>query len=348
MVTVSPWWSPQRHADRRPFLVARNRIKAGFRRYFETQGFTEVECAALQVSPGNETHLHAFATDAAVNGTRQRLYLHTSPEFASKKLLAAGEQKIFDFARVFRNREHASLNVPEFTMLEWYRTETGYDTIMGDCINLIRLAADTAGQSVFRHRDRALRVTTQARRMTVAEAFDTYARIDLLATIDAEGTDRAYLAMQAQAQGIHFEPGDTWSDIFSRILVERVEPHLGFDAPLILDEYPAAEAALARKCPHDARVAERFELYVLGVELANGFGELTDPVEQRARFEHEMAEKERIYGERYPIDEELLAALEHMPPASGVAMGFDRLVMLATGAPHIEQVMWTPPAGRAT
>jgi lysyl-tRNA synthetase class 2 len=233
-------------------------------------------------------------------------------------------------------------------MLEWYRANADYDAVIGDCINLIRLAAETAGQSTFRHRDRVLRSTTQARRMTVAEAFDTYARIDLLATIDADGTDRAYLAMQAQAQGIGFEPTDTWSDIFSRILVERVEPHLGFDAPLVLDEYPAAEAALARKCPQDPRVAERFELYVLGVELANGFGELTDPVEQRARFEQEMNEKQRIYGERYPIDEELLAALELMPPSSGVALGFDRLVMLATGAPHIEHVMWTPPAGRAT
>jgi lysyl-tRNA synthetase class 2 len=348
MVTVSPWWSPQRHADRRPFLVTRNRIKASFRRYFETQGFTEVECAALQVSPGNETHLHAFATEAAINGETRRLYLHTSPEFASKKLLAAGEQKIFDFARVFRNREHAPLNVPEFTMLEWYRANADYETVIADSLNLLRLAAETAGQPALRHRDRSVRISAQARRMTVAEAFDTYARIDLLETIDADGPDRAYLALQAQARGIHFEPTDTWSDIFSRILVEKIEPNLGLDAPLVLDQYPAAEAALARRCAHDPRVSERFELYVLGVELANGFGELTDPVEQRARFEAEMEEKSRIYGERYPIDEDLLQALAQMPPSSGVALGFDRLVMLATGAPHIEQVMWTPPAGRGS
>ncbi len=346
MVTISPWWSRERHADRRPFLTARNRIKASFRRYFETQGFTEVESAALQVSPGNETHLHAFATQATIDGEPRTLYLHTSPEFASKKLLAAGEQKIFDFARVFRNREHAPVNVPEFTMLEWYRANEAYETVIADTLNLVRLAAETAGQPALRYRDRSLRVSGQARRMTVAEAFETYARIDLLETIDADGTDRAYLALQAQARGIHFEPADTWSDIFSRILAEKVEPNLGLDAPLILDQYPAAEAALARKCAHDPRVAERFELYVLGVELANGFGELTDPVEQRARFEHEMNEKQRIYGERYPIDEDLLQALPHMPPSSGVALGFDRLVMLATGAPHIEQVMWTPPAGR--
>lgn len=346
MVTLSPWWSPERHADRRPFLLARNRIKAAFRRYFETRGFTEVECAALQVSPGNEKHLHAFATTADTGGQTRQLYLHTSPEFASKKLLAAGESRIFDFARVFRNRESAALNVPEFTMLEWYRAHAAYDEVIADCVALIRLAGETAGQPAFRHRDRTVRVTTPARRMTVAEAFATYAGIDLLDTIEPTGPDRAYLAMQAQARGIRFDPTDTWSDIFSRILVEKVEPHLGFDAPLVLDQYPAAEAALARRCAHDPRVAERFEVYVLGVELANGFGELTDPVEQRARFLHEMDEKQRLYGERYPIDDDLLAALAHMPPAGGVALGFDRLVMLATGAAHIDQVMWTPPAGR--
>jgi lysyl-tRNA synthetase class 2 len=347
MVTVSPWWSRERHADRRPFLLARNRAKAAIRRYFETEGFTEVECAALQVSPGNETHLHAFSTDAFTNdGPGQRYYLHTSPEFASKKLLAAGEEKIFDFARVFRNRETAPVNVPEFTMLEWYRANEGYDSVANDCLNILRMAADVARQPVFQYRDRTLKATAAPEHMTVAEAFMRYAKIDLLATIDAHGTDRAYLAMQAQAQGISFGPKDSWSDIFSRVMVERVEPNLGFDAPLFLDQYPASEAALARKSPEDPRVAERFELYVLGVELANGFGELTDPVEQRKRFEHDMNEKQRIYGERYPIDEDLLAALSQMPPSSGVALGFDRLMMLATGAPKIEQVMWTPPAGR--
>lgn len=347
MVTASPWWSRERHADRRPFLLARNRTKAAIRRYFETEGFTEVECAALQVSPGNETHLHAFSTEAVTNdGASQRFYLHTSPEFAAKKLLAAGEERIFDFARVFRNRETAPINVPEFTMLEWYRAGQTYDSVANDCLNILRIAADMAHQPMFRYRDRTLKATAAPEHMTVAEAFARYAGIDLLATIDAQGNDRAYLAMQAQAQGIAFSPKDSWSDIFSRVLVERVEPNLGFDAPVFLDQYPASEAALARKCPEDLRVAERFELYVLGVELANGFGELTDPVEQRVRFEHDMDEKQRIYGERYPIDEDLLAALVQMPASSGVAMGFERLVMLATGAPKIDQVMWTPPAGR--
>jgi lysyl-tRNA synthetase class 2 len=308
-----------------------------------------VECAALQLSPGNETHLHAFATDAVgPAGERTRLYLHTSPEFASKKLLAAGEHRIFDFARVFRNREHASLNVPEFTMLEWYRAHQPYDAVIGDCLRVLSIAAQAAGRKHLTYRDRQATLDKDAEWLSVADAFHRYADIDLLATLSNDGdADREALASRARQVGTAIAADDTWSDIFARILVERIEPNLGFGRPTILDRYPRVEAALARACPDDPRVAERFELYVCGVELANGFGELIDPIEQRKRFEHEMAEKERRYGERYPIDEELLAALPHMPPTSGVALGFDRLVMLATGAPQITDVMWTPPAGRA-
>jgi lysyl-tRNA synthetase class 2 len=177
----------------------------------------------------------------------------------------------------------------------------------------------------------------------VADAFRRHADIDLMATIHVDGaTDRAALAERATGAGIKVAGDDTWADIYSRVLVERIEPHLGIGRPTVLYEYPRAEAALARATPHDPRVAERFELYACGVELANGFGELTDATEQRRRFAREMDEKQRIYGERYPVDEDFLAALMHMPPASGVALGFDRLVMLATGARHIDQVQWTP------
>ena len=350
MVTPSPWWSRERHGDRRPFLMARNRIKSAIRRDLEDMGFTEVECAALQVSPGNETHLHAFATEAiGPGGERTRYYLHTSPEFAAKKLLAAGEQRIFDFARVFRNREHASLNLPEFTMLEWYRAHQPYDAVIGDCLRFLSIATTAAGNKRLSYCGRHADPGAQPEWLTVAEAFARHAGIDLLASLAQDGAgDREALARQAARAGTAIAADDTWSDIFARVLVERIEPHLGFDRPTILHEYPRVEAALARASSDDPRVAERFELYVCGVELANGFGELTDPVEQRRRFENEMAEKERRYGERYPIDEDLLAALSHMPPASGVALGFDRLVMLATGAPRIDQVVWTPPAGSAS
>jgi lysyl-tRNA synthetase class 2 len=164
-----------------------------------------------------------------------------------------------------------------------------------------------------------------------------------MATLDIEGAaDKDALARQAADAGYPIVADDSWSDIFSRILTARVEPRLGLGRPVILDRYPRCEAALARATRDDQRLAERFELYLCGVELANGFGELTDAQEQRRRFEHEMDEKQRIYGESYPIDEDFLAALSDMPEASGVALGFDRLVMLATQAGRIDRVMWTP------
>lgn len=393
-IEKSPWWRPDRHADKRPFLLARGRIQAAIRRWFESEGFIEVDTAALQVSPGNETHLHAFATQLiGSDGTRRPLYLHTSPEFASKKLLAAGEKKIFTFAPAFRNRERGALHHPAFTMLEWYRANEPYERLMDDCATLLRRAAEAAGATTLVYGSRSADPFAIPEYLTVAEAFSRFASIDLLAMLGgaaspsprpsrhAEGVlsarregrgegrhetpaaleaaphpiplpteewgegiaaSRAALAQAAARAGIKTAPDDTWGDIFSRILVEKIEPAIGNGRATLLTEYPAVLAALARRSASDSRVAERFELYACGVELANAFGELTDPAEQRRRFEMEMAEKQRIYGERYPIDEDFLAALAHMPPASGAALGFDRLVMLATGAAHIEQVIWTP------
>jgi len=314
------------------------------RGWFEDRGFVEIEAAALQISPGAEAHLHAFATEAiGHSGVRTPLYLHTSPEFAAKKLLAAGETQIFDFARVWRNRERGPLHHPEFTLLEWYRANAPYETLMDDCAALLALAAETTGTRTLTFRGREADPFAEAERLTLAEAFERFAGLDLLATVAADGAvDREALRAAATASGVRTAGDDTWADVFSRVLVEKIEPNLGIGRPVILCEYPVAEAALARAKPSDPRVAERFELYACGVELANAFGELTDPVEQRRRFEAEMDEKARVYGERYPVDEDFLAALAHMPPASGCALGFDRLVMLATGAARIEQVLWTP------
>ncbi len=340
---AAPWWRADRHAARRPRLISRNAIKRAVRGWFERGGFTEVEAAALQVSPGNEAHLHAYATEMiAIDGARTPIYLHTSPEFACKKLIAGGETKIFDFARVWRNRERGALHHPEFTLLEWYRAGEPYEALMADCAALLALAAETAGCAQFSFRGRAADPLAEPERLTVAEAFTRFADIDLLATISAHEGDRDTLAAAVSAAGIRVAADDTWTDIFSRVMVEKVEPNLGQGRPTILYEYPAVEAALARISPRDPRVAERFELYACGVELANAFAELTDPVEQRRRLEAEMVEKARVYGERYPLDEDFLAALAVMPPACGCALGFDRLVMLATGATHIEHVLWTP------
>ena len=338
------WWSRDRHADRRPVLVQRGQIKRRLRDWFEGQGFTEVECGALVTSPGNEAHLHAFETELRTTaGEGRKLYLHTSPEFACKKLLAAGETKIFDFARVFRNRERGAVHAPEFTMLEWYRANEEYEAVIADTLTLLRLAAETTGIAMMSFKGRECDSRGEAERLSVAEAFSLHAGIDLLATLSDNGEgNREALAGEARRSDFEIADNDTWADIFSKILVARVEPKLGIGAPTILYEYPRCEAALARATPHDPRVAERFELYVCGVELANGFGELTDPAEQRRRFESEMDEKQRVYGERYPLDEDFLSALALMPPASGVALGFDRLVMLATGARTIDDVLWTP------
>jgi lysyl-tRNA synthetase class 2 len=389
------------HADRRPFLIARNRTVAALRRHFEAQGFLEVEAGALQVSPGNETHLHAFGTELIdPAGGRWPLYLHTSPEFACKKLLAAGEERIFTFARVFRNRERSALHAPEFTMLEWYRANEPYEQLMEDCAAVLACAAEAAGATEYRFRGAHADPFAAPERITVAEAFARYAGIDLIAMLpdsaggdaapSSPGTELPYphasssgaqgatrgprdathrspgfsglryatpendtekcetssaftkLAEDARRIGVRTAADDTWSDILSRILVEKIEPRLGLGRATILADYPASEAALARRKPSDPRFAERFELYVCGVELANAFGELTDPAEQRRRFAADMDEKALIYGERYPIDEDLLAALALMPPASGIALGLDRLVMLATGASRIDQVIWTP------
>ena len=337
-----PWWRADIHADRRPFLLGRGRILAAIRAWFAREGFIEVDTGALQVSPGNETHLHAFETALVhPDGTRQARYLHTSPEFACKKLLAAGETRIFSMVHCFRNRERTPLHAPEFTMLEWYRANEPYERIIADTVALLQVASRATGNALI-WRDKVCDPESEAEALSVAEAFSRHAGVDLLATLKPQGADRESLAAQARKQGIAFAADDSWSDIFSRILVERVEPKLGRGRPTILFEYPAVEAALARVSPRDPRVAERFELYASGVELANGFGELTDAQEQRRRFEADMALKQKLYGERYPIDESFLEALRQMPEASGVALGLDRLVMLATRARHIDQVIWTP------
>jgi lysyl-tRNA synthetase class 2 len=344
---TSPWWAPSRHVDRRPFLAARSAITKATRAWFDEQGFAEVETGILQISPGNETHLHAPRTELRDSTGRGVVrYLRTSPEFAAKKLLAAGEEKIFEFARVFRDRERGDLHLPEFTMLEWYRAGATYESVMADSIVIAAHAAQATGIGRFSFRGKTADPFAEPELVTVAAAFDRFAGIDLLATVSDGNGDCAALANAARGK-VRISGDDTWSDIFSKILVEHVEPHLGQGQLTVLFEYPAPEAALARTKPSDPRVAERFELYACGVELANGFGELTDAGEQRRRFSQAMDEKQRRYGERYPLDEDFLAAVAQMPQASGTALGFDRLVMLASGAAKIDQVVWTPPAGEA-
>jgi len=342
MPTKSPWWQPHVHRDRRPFLVARGKMAEAARSFFAAQSFVEVDTAILQNSPGNQAHISAFRTELfGDTEEKSTLYLHSSPEFAAKKLLAAGEKRIFSFGHVFRNRERGRLHHPEFTMLEWYRAGETYHRLVEDCMGLLARAAAAAGSRDLCFDGHIADPFAEPEILSVAEAFDRYATIDILATLNGPEPDREALAAGARNHGIRTVADDSWSDVFSKIMVAKIEPQLGHGRPAILVDYPATEAALA-KLQEDRRFAERFEFYACGVELANGFGELNDPALQRQRFETEMAERQRIYGDAYAIDEEFLQALAIMPDASGIALGFDRLVMLATGASDIEQVIWTP------
>ncbi len=338
--TQNSWWRKDTYQDKRPFLMGRRQIRRALSEWFERQDFIEVECGALQVSPGNETHLHAFATQfvSDTDGSKTPLYLHTSPEFACKKLLAAGETQIVDFARVYRNREASALHAPEFTMVEWYRAGAQLTDVMQDCVMLAHKAADTveAGKLVWKEIE--CDPFAPPEMLSCVDAFRTYADIDLEVVLD----DRNAFKAAAEKSGIGIQEDACWSDIFSAVLTARIEHQLGRDSLTFLHDYPVCEAALARAKPDDPRFAERFEMYACGVELANGFNELTDANEQRTRFEADMALKKDLYGESYPIDDDFIAALGQMPPACGVALGFDRLVMLATRARTINDVIWTP------
>ncbi len=353
--STPPWWHPESLARRKPFLDARRAATKAVRAYFQAEGFIEVETPAVQVSPGVERHIRPFATSlrepGGEEGSGVQRFLHTSPEFAMKKLVAGGMSKVVQMCHVWRDGERSPLHHPEFTMLEWYRSGTDYGALMTDCENLMRGVAKAAERTLqqgesLRWQGRVCDPAKPVERLTVQDAFARHIGIDLLATVEdpanpAPPPDK--LKAQARVQGLYVSESDTWEDVFFRVMLERIEPHLGIGAPTILCEYPANLAALARRKPGQSNVAERFELYACGVELANGFGELTDAAEQRARLSAEMAKKARLYGEDYPLDEDFLAALARMPPASGVALGFDRLVMLASGAPHIRDVLWTPP-----
>ncbi len=342
--SAKPFWSRDRHAARRPGLALRAQIATKIRRWFDAKGFLEVDPAALQASPGNETHLHGLRAGLiGPDGLPCEAWLHTSPEFAMKKLLAAGETQIFALTHVFRNRERTALHAPEFAMLEWYRVGAPLAKIMEDSAALLALAGHVAGARTFAFRGRVASPFEPPKRLTVREAFSRHAGVDLYDSLPlGRPPDTALFARQVAAAGLRVAADDTWSDLFSRILTERVEPNLGIGRATILQSYPASEAALAQVNPADPRVAERFELYCCGVELANAFHELTDAAEQRARFEADMAEQRRVYGRSHPIDEDFLAAVAAMPDACGAALGFDRLVMLAAGADNVEAVQWTP------
>jgi lysyl-tRNA synthetase class 2 len=327
-----PVWHPDSLAARLPFLRRRALLTQAVRSFFSARGYTEVETAYAVPTPGEEVHLSAFRTERAhPDGRREPLWLHTSPEFAMKKLLVAGAGPIFQFARVWRNGEGSDLHAAEFTMLEWYRPGADMNSLIEETAAFLRAVLPPVVGCRGVSTD-----LTAIERLTVANAFARHAGADVLATAgDAPAL--------AGAAGAHLRDGENWEDLFFRLLLERIEPQLGRAHPTFLTHWPAAQAALARRDPADPRVAERFELFVCGIELANAFVELTDAAEQRARFEADRARRHALSGPDWPLDEEFLAALAFgMPPSAGIALGFDRLAMIAAGAEHIDQVLWLP------
>jgi elongation factor P--(R)-beta-lysine ligase len=339
-------WRPDRFLKQRKNLETRAKILAAMRGYFAAQDFIEVDTPALQVAPGADPHIHAFKTEYDLpHGGARPLYLHTSPEFACKKLLAAGFERIYQLAHVFRNKEGSSRHHPEFMLLEWYRAGAGYEELMEDCMALLRASLKLAGKNKFSYGGMACAADTFDV-LSVAEAFKCIAGMDILATVDnPQNPSVTKLAEQAKNLGIRVAADDRWEDVALRIIGEKIEPHLGKIKPCFLTDYPLCMAALARAKPGDGRVAERFELYVCGMELANAFVELTDATIQRERLMADSALKKSLYGSELPLDEEFLAALGNMPEAAGIALGVDRLVMLATGTEDIRDVLWLPVAG---
>lgn len=327
-----PPWHPERLAARLPFLRRRALLTQATRAFFLARGYTEVETPYAVPAPGEEVHLRAFATRQEFpRGGGRDLWLHTSPEFAMKKLLAGGVGPCFQLARVWRNAEGSDLHAPEFTMLEWYRPGATLSDLMDETEVFLRAVLPP----VVRCRGVETSVGS-FERITVADAFGRHAGIDLLGT----GDDADALA---QAAGSARRPDENWEDLFFRLLLDRVEPVLGRERPTFLTHWPAAQAALARRDPADPRVALRFELFVCGMELANAFEELTDPAEQRARFAADRDRRVALHGPGWDLDEDFLAALDHgLPPCSGIALGFDRLAMIASGAPTIASVLWLP------
>jgi lysyl-tRNA synthetase class 2 len=322
-----------------PFLSARAAISRAFREWFAKRGFDEVDTPILQLSPGMEVHLSAFETrfDDITRAEGRPLMLHTSPEFAMKKLLGYGMTRIYQFAHVFRNEIASPTHYPEFTMLEWYRANEDYTALMDDCAELMRAALAAAGADGFSRGEAKCPIGGGVEKLSVAEAVSRYCGFDIFAV----SNDAAAIKKEAARLGVNTTQNDTWDDAFEKIMMARVEPRLGAGRPTILREYPLHMAALSAPSERDPRAAERFELYICGVEIANAFTELVDADEMMRRFSRDMAEKKRLYGKEYPIDFDFVEAVADMPKAAGIALGFDRLAMLCTNASDIRDVMWS-------
>lgn len=297
-------------------LRARARLNQQIRAFFDERDFLEVETPLLVDAAGTDPYIDPVGATLTVGRDVRRMSLHTSPEFAMKELVAAGLERIYQLCHVWRDGEITALHNPEFTILEWYRAGVGYDAIMDDVEALVASALDEP---------------REFGRITMREAWIEACGVDPVATAG----DRDALAAASGNRRWR-----RWDELFFDLMLERVEPWLAAQGPVFVTEWPAQLAVLARRCPHDPRVAERFELYVDGVELANGFGELTDADEQRERFDDDNAQRRELGKPEQPLPERFLDVLRSgLPDCAGVALGVDRLLMLQTGTTQIADVL---------
>lgn len=325
-------------------IRARSEVVRSIRRWFDGQGFAEMITPRLVGLPGQEPYLDPFWTEVRrpESGDKYPAALITSPEYAMKRLLAEGMDKIYDLGPCFRNDEPwDGSHDPEFLMLEWYRRDAGLNELMDDTEAMIRHVASVADSGFAMPEDKF-------KRMTVEEAWMTYASVEL-ATLLEDRAAMAELCSKRFSQTV--SPDDTWDDLYFKIFLSEIEPKLGWSEskapePVFLYRYPASMAALARRSSDDPRWADRVELYIGPFELANGFAELCDPDEQRARFMEEQELRKKVGKPTWPLDEKFLASLPKMGNAAGIAFGVERLAMLLTGSESINEILPFPTRDR--
>jgi len=344
MIADTKWWNPSVHAERRERLIQRNKILLNIRNWFLNNNFVEIEPGCVQRMPCMERHLHAFRVVPSYPRAMDDLYLHTSPEFSCKKIIAAGEKKVFSLCKVWRDDFSSPVHSSEFTMLEWYCADADYYDMMAVCESMIKSVAAEMQVSEYHYGDKHCNFSSgEWERLTVDKAFEKYASVIL-----SEGnvTDREqHLRGELESAGINCSDDDTWSDMFAKVLVGHVELALNnIINPVFLYNYPPEEAVFSKIIHNgDVKYAERFELYMAGYEIANGASELTDCTEQISRFEAEQSIRMNRYGVKYKCDDSVLKAMDTFPDRlAGVAVGVDRLVMIMTGASDITQVVWEP------
>ncbi len=337
------WQTLQKNPEKFETFWVREQVYAGIREYFTRQGFHEVETPLLVAAPGTEPFLEVFETTLLrPNQPNQRGFLLTSPEYAMKKLVAAGSGPIYQICKSFRNGEgESSRHNPEFTMIEWYRPNADYTAIMEDCERMFVHLVEQQGKDIkkFVYQGKSYDLTTPWPRMSVAEAFEKYVGIDAYTLLDEEKLKKV-----AAEKGYQVLPATTWEQAYNQLMLNLIEPHLGEEKPMFLYDYPASQAALARPKASDPRFAERFEWYLGTLELGNAFSELTDSVEQEKRFTSELAERAKMGKTPYDLDRDYLESLKSLPPTGGIAVGVDRLVMLMADVADLRDVTFFPVA----